>query len=388
MNELGKTVISGKLRIVTPVHIGGAQEKHMQKGLDYLTQDGKVYFLDEKRLINHFKIEKYSTFLSQGKLDQLCSNINLRDYSYKIVNNISGEIGSDIKTNIKNALSNKPIIPGSSLKGGLRSVFYNYIVQNNPPKMEVDVFGKISEDIFRFLIVNDVQFNETSYINTKTYNLQGYENQLKGGWKHELKGKTNSQFKSSGFTFPHEVISMDDVGDFKIIINKTALDLASRASKVKTNQFFEEIFKGKEEDILRILQTYMSAYLLKELDFFTKYEADQSNIIVDELNRLIRLNEQAPLVRLGLGSGYHAMTGDTHNGTHEINGIGNRNRGLFNGQDSSKSRKLAFKGSGENLQFYPMGFIQIMTDEYYENHYKATFLKRNEELANAEKYQL
>jgi CRISPR/Cas system CSM-associated protein Csm5 (group 7 of RAMP superfamily) len=373
MQDLGKTIIKGKLRIVTPVHIGGAQEKHLQRGLDYIDTTDGVYFLDEKKLITKWGITQYSDAVAQGKLEELCRSINLSEYSTKVIKNISGEIGTDIKSNVKNTLSGKPIIPGSSLKGSLRSVFYNFIVGNQPPKKEDLVFGKISEDIFRYMIVNDVEFNGSTYINTKTFNLRNDRGQFAGGWKHELRGNTNNQFNSKGFTFPHEVINTEDISDFSIVINIQALGLAISTQKVKYNDHFGKIFKGSESDIYGLLQNYMSKYLQNEIDFFTKYETDQSGLIIEELNRLLELNKQAPLVRLGLGSGFHAMTGDTLHDDHDIDGIGSRNRGLNNEIDSAKSRKIAFKGSGQNLELFPMGFVQLCSEEVYGQFYKEAF---------------
>ncbi len=122
MNELGKTIITGKLRIVTPVHVGGAQEKHLQKGLDYIAKDGKVYFLDEKKLIARFRIISYSDALSQGKLEQLCGSINLSEFSYNVVHDISGEIGVEIKTNINDY--NKLKVYLTAKIGRIRSTYY------------------------------------------------------------------------------------------------------------------------------------------------------------------------------------------------------------------------------------------------------------------------
>jgi CRISPR/Cas system CSM-associated protein Csm5 (group 7 of RAMP superfamily) len=392
MGDLGKTIIKGKLRIVTPVHIGGAQEKHLQRGLDYIDNYDGVYFLDEKKLIDHFDIIKYSDALAQGKLGELCGSLNISEYSTKVIKNISGEIGTDIKTSVKNTLSGKPIIPGSSLKGSLRSVFYNFIVGDQPPEREDLVFGKIAEDIFRYMIVNDVEFSGTSYINTKTFNLRNDRGQFAGGWKHELKGNTTNQFNSRGFTFPHEVINTEDIGDFSIVINTQALSLAIKEQTfieesnrnlpdgarrkqniLKYNKFSDQVFNGSESNIYDLLQKYMSTYIQKEIDFFSKYETDQSGLIIDELKQLLELNKQAPLLRLGLGSGFHAMTGDTLHDSHEIDGIGNRNRGLHNGYDSAKSRKIAFKGSGENLRLFPMGFVQLCSEDFYAKNYKEAF---------------
>ena len=134
MTDLGKTIIKGKMRIVTPVHIGGAQEKHLQQGLDYISEGSKIYFLDEKKILSHFDITQYSNALAINKLSILLTNSgkSLEEFSSNVVW-INGEIGSEIKVNIKNALSNKPILPGTSIKGAIRSVFYNVVVGGDPP---------------------------------------------------------------------------------------------------------------------------------------------------------------------------------------------------------------------------------------------------------------
>ena len=412
MEDIGKTIIKGKLRIVTPVHIGGAQEKHLQRGIDYIDTSDGVYFLDEKKLITHFGIGEYSNALVQGKLGDLCKSINLGEYSTKVIKNLSGEIGTDIKSNIKNTLSGKPIIPGSSLKGSLRSVFYN-IASNGrgAARHEDEIFGRISEDIFRYMIVNDVEFNGSFYINTKTFNLRNDRGQFAGGWKHELRGNTSSQFNSKGFTFPHEVINTEDIGDFSIVINRQALSLSARAEKVKHNQYTDKIFRGSEADIYTLIQNNTAKYLKAEIDFFTKYETDHSELIVGELNRLFELNKQAPLLRLGLGSGFHAMTGDTHypnnhketgiwgdpNERHHDNTPNNKfdrnylkfqiplnQRKNREGTFMFKSRKIAFEGSGESLKLYPMGFVQLCSEEVYDNYYKEAFEIKLAAIKNAE----
>lgn len=369
MDDLGKIIISGKLRIVTPVHIGGAQEKHLQKGLDFIVENGKVYMLDERKLMSHFGINKYSDALVANTLIELCDSINLSHFSKKVISEISGEIGVDIKTSIKNTLSNKPIIPGSSLKGAIRSIIYNS-AKEGTHRDERDVFGNISEDIFRYMIVNDIEFNQSNYINTKTFNLKNNGGQFAGGWKHELRSNTTDTFRSQGFTFAVESITIDDFSDFSMVLNSSSLALAVKNNGVKKSTKLNGIFTGTQESFFKMLQDYAAKYLQKELAFFTKYETDKSYLIIEQLKELIELNKDAPLIRLGLGSGFHAMTGDTIHASHYIDDIGIRNRGRNNYKDSSKSRKIAFSGYGDALKLYPMGFVQLMHEEYYNENYK------------------
>ncbi len=386
----GKTIIEGKIRIVSPVHIGGAQEKHLQRGLDYIVADGKAYFLDDRKLIAHFGIDAYSNALSENKITELCKTLtNLQEYSKKVVKSISGEIGTDIKTNIKNVLSEKPIIPGSSLKGALRSVFVNKLGgarvendRNNKPKT-IEPFGQIQEDVNRYMIVGDTEFNTCTFMNTKTFNLQNGRNII-GGWKHT--NNTNDKFDNKGFTFPHEVIATDDFGTLNIVFNKSALQNALNSQKyvtdprkniVKTGQKIEEIYLGSQEKIFKIIQEYTKTFLQKEISFFNKFETDQTSEIVEYYKNLLVENEKTPILRVGLGSGFHSMTGDPYD-SHDIDEI-NR-RGKYRGKDSAKSRKIAFSGSGDNLRLYPMGFVQLMTNEYYDQNYKKQHEERLQHL--------
>lgn len=383
MNDLGKTIIKGKLRIVTPVHIGGAQEKHLLKGLDFINDGSTIYFLDEKKIIAKTKIDQYSNALATNNLEGLIKTLklNLNDISIT-KSTITGEVGQDIKTIIKNALSGKPIIPGSSLKGAIRSILYNLEggSRNNP---EWKIFGNIAEDMLRFILVNDVKYDKSNYINTKTYNLKS---SLDGGWKHSI--KTNEIFSETGFTFPYEAICPDQISEYEIIFNQKLLETVISEQKsidlrnskiietnkkikpvIKIAQKVKNIFESKEV-FLKTIQIYTNRYLHAEKLFFEKYKGDKYESIVTEINRLLSLNDKSPLLRLGLGSGFHSMTGDTLFDSHLIDGI-SENRGRTRGQlgrkDSSKSRKLAFEKIGNEYKFYPMGFVQLCTDDYYES---------------------
>lgn len=380
MENSGKTMIRGKIRVLTPVHIGGAQEKHLQNGLDYISDGSRVYLLDSSKLIQHFGPDRFSNALAFNKLTELVRPLatNLAAYSTKIIENISGEIGSDIKINIKNPLSQKPIIPGSSLKGSIRSIAYKIAgggINNN----ENNIFGRIDQDIFRYMIVHDIEFNESSFINTKTYNLNNDRGNFRGGWKHNLRGDTNNRFSERGFTFPMEVIAPGDIADFTIIINQAALKTALNKAKVQQSNNINNLFQNAQDNFFKVIQAYSKQYLEKELRFFDTYRAEGSEAIIEEINRLLILNEASPVIRLGLGSGFHTMTGDTLHHDHLIDSIAmnfGRSRGQRNRRDSAKSRKIAFAYQNEKLNLYPMGFVQLCTDEYYENHLKESHQKR------------
>ncbi len=379
MNADGKTLITGKMRILTPVHIGGAQEKHWQKGLDYIDKNGKVYLLDEKKLIAQFRLDQYVNAVSQKNLPTLCKSLNLNEYSSRVIDSITGGISEEIKTNIKNALSGKPIIPGTSLKGAIRSLFINKIgfesqTSKDGKTIKIEPFGQISEDINRYFIVADTEFNSTTFVNSKIYNLRSKN---EGGWKHGSNGNTKHNFNMSGFTTNYETISLYDIADFRIVMNTSNIQFAKNLNAVKTNQNIETIYKSNIEDFFTLIKTYTKSYLDKEIAFFEKYKGEHCDKILAQLNRLKEENEKMPVLRVGIGSGFHSMTSDRLQSDHLIDEIAlknGRSRGKKNHKDSAKSRKIAFSGSGDNLRLYPMGFVQLMTDEYYESN-KASFKK-------------
>ncbi|HNE66627.1 MAG TPA: RAMP superfamily CRISPR-associated protein [Saprospiraceae bacterium] len=372
MKELGKNIIEGKLRIVTPVHVGGAQDKHLQRGIDYVVKDNQVHLLDEKKIISHFDIDKYANALAENKLGNLLNNLNLANFSKKTIKGIAGEIGTDIKINVKNSLSGLPIIPGSSLKGALRSVIYNKAGggQNNDERA---LFGGISMDIFRYMVVHDTEFQGSQFMNTKTYNLFKDRHDISGGWKHNLNGQNNEKFSPNGFTFPCEMLCVNDAADFRIVLNTKALDSAIQRTKVSTNETLKALFSADTEKLLEAIRSYTDSYLSKEIKYFETFQGENSELIIEELIELQEKNTVAPLLRLGLGAGFHAVTGDTLHESHNINGFGNRNRGMLDDKVSAKSRKIAFRRNGDEMIFMPMGFVQLCTGEVFNKNYKAAY---------------
>ncbi len=391
MNKDGKIFFRGKIRVLSPVHIGGAQEKHLQRGLDYIEKEGIVYFLDERKLIDAINVASYSDALYHNNLKKVLDTlrVNYDDVSFKVEKRIIGEIGTDIKSNIKNPLSGKPIIPGSSLKGALRSIIYNEMGGGYKNK-ELDVFGNISEDILRFLIVSDIEFNSSSYVNTKTFNLIKSGIGFTGAWKHHLNGQNNESFSVKGFTFPCETIMMDDFGDFSIVINQDALNLSISKGKVKVNDKLLSLFNGGEDAFFNMIKKYTRNYIDAEIDFFNEYNGDKTELIVNSLMRIKELNEESPVLRVGFGSGFHSMTGDTIHEDHFIDeisivkrGVRTSTRGFRNNKNSSKSRKIAFCGAYDEIHLYPMGFVQLMKEEQYSNKYKQGHQKRLNQLKEA-----
>ncbi|RMG78886.1 MAG: hypothetical protein D6707_09200, partial [Bacteroidetes bacterium] len=88
--------------------------------------------------------------------------------------------------------------------------------------------------------------------------------------------------------------------------------------------------------------------------------------IKEKAKEAINDGNKYAILRVGQGSGFHAVTGDWLFETHVITRIKERNkrgkiinRGLIDNREAAKTRKWAFEKIGNDYVFYPMGFIAI-----------------------------
>ncbi len=156
-----------------------------------------------------------------------------------------------------------PIFLVARLKGAIRSVILNYLIYKNKMRpnprtrnIDVDVFGKISEDAMRFIQVVDTPFEELKLYNTKIMNLQKDRNGWFGGWK-QSHSQTITEFNESGFTSGYECIDIGQESTLSIILNLKSFQTAKSRKAVKSSYALDELFSNKfGENFLNILQKY------------------------------------------------------------------------------------------------------------------------------------
>jgi len=374
MNNLLNKKYKLEIRVLTPLHIGAGAEKDWMEGADFIQKDEKIYKLNHKKLEKKIDVDTLSSFLikkdSKGLSNKISGDIEkVSDQIF--INPVSST--NDIKAFIKNGLSNKPIIPGSSVKGAIRSVLFKYF-KKEFQKNEKQIFGSSTDgdEFMRFIKISDAQFEKTVLFNIKIFNLYKDGENWKGGWKH--KEGTNSKFKPIGFNTIYEIINPNEISQLTISLADKALDNLIRIGKFDVSEKKKNIINNDiENNFFSIINFHTKEYINKEIAFFNKYANNETDKIVDSLNSILNEipdNNSSCVLKMSAGSGFHSITGDWQHNDYSINGIkeikNNQGRvtkriSQLNGEDSAKSRKIATDGN----KFELLGFVKIsvLSDE-------------------------
>lgn len=385
---MASEVYSLYIRILTPVHVGVDKSRDLTAGLDFTVQNGSMKIYDHKKLMEKVgDMNQYCNALENGKkgVSELLKTrqVNVQDIQ-ALEYDISGDPG-ELKRQIRDGMKGLGLLPGSSIKGALMSILFSKL-RTNQDNVN-DVFGNFHFSLNRFIHCNDVSFEDLAAYNAKIFNLGGHAEDLYGGWKHG--NNTSLKFEPTGFTFAYETIRPGFSAPFTLRFDKNMyhkyIEAANKSSKLrnlpKDAHKFEHTTDFQTE-IFTILSEHTASYLDKEIAFFKKFhQADHSDKLLQALQRLKDINTpEAPVFRLASGSGFHSITGDWQFESHDIDDVKKainkwgkpfgKPKGHLDDRPSAKSRRFAFEMINGDWEFYPMGFVQIMTKEYYEKHYQ------------------
>jgi len=368
------------LKALTPVHVGGAQEKNLQKGQDYVQLgDGKTWKLDWSKIYKHYDVDKISTAILNNKVLRLIEN-HIEEVAIEIEQSF-GDTGV-IKAFIRDGMG-VPYIPGSSIKGAMKSWLHSALEEQFQLGRTGDLLGNFENDIFRFISITDCYLDlEPILYPTKTFNLFKSGSEWEGGWKHALHNNTNRDFKTTGFVTDYESMAPNDVGSLEIKLRKP-LDASfkNKLYRKDSNQekSYHSIFNGDSlRSLFSILNKKVCNHIEKELHFFKRFnQAEYANEILDSFYQLQsmckNLSEEQCILRISAGSGFHGISGDFQFDDHIDTGmwtiedagkyrLPKRLHGKYIGHYLKfKSRKIAFTPNA----MYPMGFV-LLSEKSFE----------------------
>ena len=329
------------------------------KCADYVIHNGKVYVLDLHRVAEEgIDLAKLSDLFLRSDHDGI---VNILAGKLETVSAFVFELPCQTENNIKaferSQLHNLPVVAGSSLKGALRSILFNYLRDYETKNDEVFGTMKDGTDFMRFIKVGDIEMSSTKLYNTKIFNLHSVDGHWQGGWKHALANGTNDFYRSTGFNALYECIEPSVNGIGTLMLSST--DLQSVIQKVRAAAHGTKkmnILRDGASALFAIINDFTRDYLEKERAFFEKYPAGRTEEILDCIEYLLAMipsDNSSCLMKMSAGVGFHAITGDWQYDDYSKTGF--YDKGRHTGKKKYKSRKIAETPEGLSL----MGFVQL-----------------------------
>jgi CRISPR/Cas system CSM-associated protein Csm5 (group 7 of RAMP superfamily) len=340
-----------KIEVLTPLSIGAGSEKDWVKGVDFVVNKGKIYKLNLKKIVKEgVNIDLLTSFFASKNehgIINLITEPKLEKVS-DFVMPLPADSPNDIKAFVKNQLTGKPILAGSSLKGAIRSILFDCL--RDRERDEKQVFGSSvkGDEFMRFIKISDAEFDGTSLVNTKIFNLQRKRDWV-GGWKHGLK-ETGDDFKSNGFNTIYECLKPNQSGFASIMLSLSQFD------KIDNHSYKNEKRGILSNDLFKVINNHTKDYLEKEKAFFEKYSADKTDLIIESIDKLLNLipsDNSYCILKMSVGSGFHSITGDWQFDDYSRTGVWDSGRNQ--GKQKYKSRKIALFGEHFDL----MGFVKL-----------------------------
>ncbi len=359
------------LSTLTPLAVGDCAEKNLAYGVDIVINNGYLYKLNLQKILDS-GIDPTKLTACFEKKEQLKSIIGNRlesvaDFKVPLSSGIGGNsLSNPVKACVKNHLSGKPIVPGSSLKGAVSSVLFGSFFRADScgtarPDANL-IFGKPDDgtNFMRFIKFSDIEFDAPSLVNTKIFNLRMDSGHWCGGWKNC--GGTSKNIKPDEFNTVYEVIPARSSGIGSIMMSELLFDRIRKNGEVWYASEKERIMASVNNNLtffFRIINDHTKSYLDKELKFFERYNAEGTDKIIDSINSLLdeirKIDDEGNnscVFKMSAGSGYHSITGDWRFDDY-YSGLLDRKRN--NEQAKPKSRKIAIDDQGMSI----MGFVKM-----------------------------
>ena len=396
-----------KITALTPVHVGVEAEKHWKIGLDAVLESGTLYVLDMEKLWNKAtQIGKEETLLlklSGAKVGQFVNDFHIplaqiTSKMYPAPHVTSNPVRPFIRS------QGRLMLPGSSLKGAITSAFLHKIANTQKEnwdraiagledkrkgdKVFKEAFGDIENNLLRFIQVGDGYFVKSQLENTRIQTVNPLS--MQAGWKGDNFDMYMESMPPKECTVIRLNLAETVLKTVRDAVEKNMRQRRDLQAKgfpdhklpkaIKLNPNHSTLFasneKGASGHLLEILQAYTKLHLTREKAYFEKFKPNEVPTALAEINRLLSLIESGKtILRLGMGSGFHAMTGDwryvDHVGrviekndyTPSLDKFG-KPRFKLNGKPmydrkAQKTRKLAFSKTDGELEYQPMGFVQL-----------------------------
>ena len=355
------------LHFITPLHVGSGLR--LSK-MDYVVRGNRVIIIDLQRLASFSEVdpEELSDALDMRNFDigiylrsKGIDPAQVASYSVACSKPLQGEIISCLKDVLGN-----PYVPGSSLKGALRTAILWERIKNDSSLMN-EARDKIESAIERagprssaawaaqplerlFLGKDPIKGNHPNYDHLRALKVSDSDiipkEQLQcfdAAVRNLRDGRMDTKMTLCAEAFQPGTETQISIDIDPFLIRD---DIRS-----KLNLQVDDL-----KDLEKIARSYYSDYIKSEIDFFSEYDEP---FLLDFYKKLQSLNERkgGMLLRAGWGSGWHGMTvarlfPDLLDDIRDAFRLGRANVAEF-----PKTRKLALMDDDPKYKMQPFGWI-------------------------------
>lgn len=315
-----------KIKTLTAVHVGSGEFLHNK--IDFVEHstrgDSCIYVIDPEKVLGLIGAECVSNWVSAiergddiKEFIRKCGCSATPDqYSLREIRNFAGGIGHD--DTLKEALHNGcgvPYIPGSSIKGAIRTAVVSAMAPNlrelsqlvcgrgskvSAKEVENTLFGRDPKyDVFRFLKVGDAYFSKGCEISSRLINLNIRET------KDSLIDNSKSQLVES--------ITESEVSSFQLHLDVDRNRMAHATDK-RIGSLPEEM--GSLPNLFETINQHTCALLEDEIGLWKRINETKSGAdkYVANLQELLDQAKgckagQECVLRIGHASGWRFITG-------------------------------------------------------------------------------
>ena len=362
-----------KLETLTSLHIGSGNM--LQKDSDFVFgKDAEDYtvvgVIDPRKvltLVGEENIDAWTVGIENGRstediVKQYAPNATITDYSLHTIDSYLSRTPQQIKEFIRDGLD-RPYIPGSSIKGAMRTAVLSNIAatmneaeflqvtRNNgnitAKAFEAKVFGKDpNHDVFRYLLVGDAF--ATGY-RTAVVNMVN------------INERTERGFLDTSKQMATEVLLCGTEVDFSLVLKQPELRPADMPAMPKALSSIDAL--------LNVINNHTRTLLADEIDIWESKNVDSQseekvNSYIEQLKDLLNTANEckgtlSAVMRIGHGSGWRFITGawTERLSDNDFGAVVNKarpgNAKRYANYDFPKSRRL------EEEECEPLGFVKL-----------------------------
>ncbi len=358
------------IEILTPVHIGSGVK--LSEGIDFIKTDQSVHIVTQSELMKYLEQnqDELNNFIQGGyKLNALRKIPPGRNYF------ISMGRSSEINEFERNGMG-KPYIPGSSLKGAIRTILLkklfdelsndeknNLLNKVNNPKKEwaaEPIVKKLlgddsNKNLMRVLEIFDAEFDTVDLVKVLILSLTN-ETGTSYGWK-QLRNRKNTIDPNDASQVFCEVLPVGLKSYCSISLHNFLMNDPTANSTLG----FNEDSLSDIKKLVKTINSYSNQKLNKEREFFENLTTPRNlTTVIMEIEKLIEdinnLSEDEFIIRISWGSGWKGMTGDFLDETWLTNfrrkyQLGKKDFPIF-----PKTRRIVFE---DNEPKYLTGWIKV-----------------------------